>query len=231
MKIGGLIKYSFIDFSPRISCVIFTLGCNFRCPYCHNPGLVNPGPDSRIMEPEEIFGFIKKRIKYLEGIVISGGEPTIHKDLAEFCDSLKEFGLPLKLDTNGSNPDVIDRLIRDRKIDAVSMDIKTDPGRYMSLMPPGSDMPEIPRAIRIIISSGIPHEFRITCAHPFVDEDMINRIIPLVQDAQRIVFQKAKTSPVLAPSFFKNLGRPSTDSEIRSFAYMIQPHVNEVIIR
>jgi len=129
MVLGGIQKNSLIDYPGKISCVIFVAGCNFRCPYCHNPSLVEPheGTHKFEIEEEEVFSFLDSRRAFLEGVVVSGGEPTLQPDIVPFCDRIKQMGYPLKLDTNGSRPEVIEHLIRNDLVDDIAMDIKTLP--------------------------------------------------------------------------------------------------------
>ncbi|HZJ73928.1 MAG TPA: anaerobic ribonucleoside-triphosphate reductase activating protein, partial [Perlabentimonas sp.] len=127
MRIGGFVKQSFIDWEGKITSVIFTKGCNFRCGFCHNPSLVLPKlieqtPD---IEVAAITEHLRKRKQWLDGVVITGGEPTLHNDLSTFIKTIKELGYPVKLDTNGSNPTLLKKLIADNSVDYVAMDIKT----------------------------------------------------------------------------------------------------------
>ncbi len=114
MKIGGLQKISLIDYPGRISAIVFTQGCNFRCPYCHNPELVDPAQYGPILPEEEVFSFLEKRRGKLDAVTVTGGEPTLQPDLDRFLQEIKGMGYLTKVDTNGSNPDVLERLIRGR---------------------------------------------------------------------------------------------------------------------
>jgi len=130
MIIGGIQKTSLIDYPSKISCVIFVSGCNFDCPYCHNPDLVKRSSSNLLIDVYEVLEFLKKRRPLLDGIVITGGEPTLQGDLFGFCEQIKTLGYPVKLDTNGSRPGVIKQLIEKKLIDYIAMDIKTAPDRY-----------------------------------------------------------------------------------------------------
>ena len=127
MRIGAFLKQSLIDWEGRVSAVIFTKGCNFRCGYCHNPYLVLPEllRQTQDIEEHEVLDFLDRRKNWLDGVVISGGEPTLHEDLIPFIQKIKALGLPVKLDTNGSHPEVLEQLIGGKWIDAVAMDIKS----------------------------------------------------------------------------------------------------------
>lgn len=179
MRIGGFIKQSLIDWEGKVTSVIFTKGCNFRCGYCHNPYLVLPEliRQTRDMEEVEILNFLSKRRHWLDGVVISGGEPTLQKDLPDFTRRIKEFGLPVKLDTNGSNPDILKQLIRDRSIDCIAMDIKSvlSPPCYQKVnyTTNASLLEKIKQSIQIIKHSGLEYQFRTT-------------VIPQVQTPEEI---------------------------------------------
>ena len=122
MKIGGFVKNSFVDYPGKIACTIFTVGCNMRCWYCHNSHLFNK--QKNLISEEEIFEFLQTHKDFLDGVVISGGEPTLQPDLIDFIKKIKFFGNDVKLDTNGTNFDVLDHLIKEKLVDYVAMDIK-----------------------------------------------------------------------------------------------------------
>ena len=199
MLIGGLQKNSFIDFPGKICCVVFVSGCNFRCPYCHNPELVN-NPSSNYSE-FEIFEFLKERKRWLDGVVISGGEPTLQKDLPHFCQKVKSMGFPVKLDTNGSRPEVIHQLISEGLVDYIAMDIKTAPDRYVPVIAKACDSKKILESIRLIMDSSVPYEFKTTCIKPLIDNTIMETIIGLIQGARRYAIQRFNGKDVLNPEF------------------------------
>lgn len=130
MQIGGLQKFSLLDYPGKISAVVFTQGCNFRCPYCHNPELVDPARYQECLPEEEIFSFLETRRGKLEAVTVTGGEPTLQKSLAPFLRRIKDMGFLVKLDTNGSRPDVLEELLRQKLIDYIAMDIKAPLEKY-----------------------------------------------------------------------------------------------------
>ena len=132
MKIGGFIKNSFIDYPGKISCVIFTSGCNFRCPYCHNFDLISDKKE--VIDIISVYEFIESKNGLIDGIVVSGGEPVMHHDIEDLLVILKSTGLPVKLDTNGSFPVKLKNILDKKLVDYVAMDIKTSPYRYFSLL-------------------------------------------------------------------------------------------------
>ncbi|MCR9011368.1 anaerobic ribonucleoside-triphosphate reductase activating protein [Gabonibacter chumensis] len=168
MRIGGLIKQSLIDWEGRVTAVIFTQGCNFRCGYCHNPSLVLPELFTKNQKwtEAELFSFLSKRRQWLDGVVISGGEPTLQPDLILFVQKIKKLGFDIKLDTNGSNPDLLRELIAGKRIDAIAMDVKSalNLTAYRKISPNISSelLDKIKVSIRIIRASGIEYLFRTT---------------------------------------------------------------------
>ncbi len=173
MRLCGLQKLTALDFPGRIACTVFTPGCNFRCPFCHNAALVTAGVEPEAIDEEEIFDYLQKRRGLLDGVVVTGGEPLMQPDLAAFLRRVKELGYLVKLDTNGSFPNRLRPLIEEGLVDYVAMDIKNSPEKYAStcglrLVDWGS----IEESIKIIKSSGVDYEFRTTAvAQLHSDED------------------------------------------------------------
>ncbi|MBS3731688.1 MAG: anaerobic ribonucleoside-triphosphate reductase activating protein [Desulfobacterales bacterium] len=231
MRIGGLQKYSLIDYPPQISCVVFTAGCNFHCPYCHNPNLAAPGPDTQELSVDEIWQFLETRGKYLDAVVISGGEPTLHPDLADFCRQIRSRGFALKIDTNGSHPAVIRELIGRDLVNYIAMDIKTAPERYPTAISNGIDPDAIRQTVRIILDSGLSHEFRTTCAKPFTDAAAVAEMAELIRGAHLHAIQKPRTEHVLTPKFFKDHDRLHSDAELAHFRSIFAGTVSRAIIR
>jgi len=174
MKIGGLQKFSLIDYPGRISAILFTQGCNFRCPYCHNPELVDPAQYGPILPEEEVISFLEKRRGKLDAVTVTGGEPTLQPDLNRFLQGIKDMGYLTKIDTNGSNPDVLERLIRGCLVDYLAMDVKGPLQKYERIANVKVKTAMIRRSIELITSSGIEHEFRTTVVRSQLDnEDLI----------------------------------------------------------
>ena len=204
MVLGGLQKNSFIDFPGKVSAVLFLAGCNFKCPYCHNPELVGGFSNCPAFINENwMLDFLRKRKGLLDGVVISGGEPTLQDDLATLCDKLKNLGFPIKVDTNGSRPKVIRNLIRQGLVDYVAMDIKTVPLGYQALASSGFDPKSIQESIHIIMESGLDYEFRTTCIKPLVDENVVRDISELIQGSTLYALQRFRDDKVLKPEFFR----------------------------
>lgn len=229
MKFGGFQKNSMIDYPNRISSVVFTSGCNFSCPYCHNPILVKGG-DCQIDE-HEILAFMEKRKGLLDGVVITGGEPTLQPGLAGFCRQVKQKGFDVKLDTNGSHPDVLTRLIRENLVDYIAMDIKSDSAGYEVLWGEKHDFKQILDSIDIIMTTAPEYEFRTTCLRPYVDEDIMVKMAGMIQDAPLFALQKFRNSGVLEPSFFENGENEFSDREMLALRSIAAPFVKKCIIR
>ena len=161
MKISGFQKLTLLDFPEKVACIIFTQGCNFKCSYCQNSILISHECYEPIPE-EEIFEYLSKRKKVLDGVVISGGEPTVQKDLYEFILKIKKMGFAIKLDTNGSNPIILKKLLDENLLDYVAMDIKNVFSEYKKVAKTIVNIDNIKESIKLLQNSNIPHEFRTT---------------------------------------------------------------------
>jgi pyruvate formate lyase activating enzyme len=186
MHIGGIEKFSLLDFPGRPAAVIFTQGCNFRCGYCHNPELVYPSLFQPLVTESEVFEFLESRRGKLDGVVITGGEPTIQEDLIPFIKKIREMGFAVKLDTNGMNPRVLAELIAPALdgdvplVDYLAMDIKGPLKKYERVACAVIDPANIKESIRLIMASGIDYEFRTTVVRSQLmpaDFPMIGRLI------------------------------------------------------
>ena len=232
MLIGGLQKYSLIDFPGKVSCVLFLSGCNFDCPYCHNPDLVTGTLlCSRPLDESDVYQFLDQRKGLLDGVVISGGEPTLAKDLASLCENIKGMGYAVKLDTNGSRPHVIRHLINDGLLDYVAMDIKTAPSEYARFVKKDEDSTDIRASIQIIMESSVPYEFRTTCVKPFVDSDIIESVAKTIKGANRYVLQRFNDTRILHPEFFKEVEPEYNMDELTFLQTIAEPWVKQCILR
>ena len=162
MRIGGLQKFSFIDYPNKTAAIIFTQGCNFRCEYCHNPELVYPSMYQVPMQEEQVFAFLESRRNQLDAVVITGGEPTLQSDLIDFIKKVKAMGFLVKLDTNGSNPQVLEEIINQKLVDFIAMDIKATFDKYNLVCCVPVDIDNIKKSIDLIKKSGIDFLFRTT---------------------------------------------------------------------
>lgn len=232
MILGGLQKNSLIDFPGKVSCVLFVHGCNFDCAYCHNPDLVSgKGLYSSPLDESGVYRFLERRKRLLDGVVISGGEPTLAEDLAPLCEKIKGMGYSVKLDTNGSRPHVIKHLIHEGLVDYIAMDIKTAPSQYATFVKKDYDSNDIRASIQIIMESSLSHEFRTTCVKPFVDRSIVEHVARTISGANRYVLQRFNDTRILHPEFFKE-GKPGYDMDELMFLQSIaEPWVKECIVR
>jgi pyruvate formate lyase activating enzyme len=232
MMIGGWQKISLIDYPGKASCVLFFSGCNFRCPYCHNPQLVkNDCLRSFFTDKQTIYDYLNDRKGLLDGVVISGGEPTLRQDLISLCKKIKQIGYPIKLDTNGSRPQVVKQLVAEELIDYIAMDIKTDPFHYSPFIINGRNPNQILASIQIIMESAIAYEFRTTCVKPFIDAKIIRVIAKIIEGAMLYALQPFNDSKVLQPGFFKAIKPGYEEGQLMYFKSLAEPWVKSCIVR
>lgn len=201
MLIGGLQKLSLVDYPGKLSAVIFTQGCNFRCGYCHNPELVIPACFEQSMPMSEIEDFIKKRAGKLDGIVITGGEPTLHMDLTSLITKIKELGYLVKLDSNGSNPVMLEYLLSNNLIDYIAMDIKGPIEKYSEIAEKTVKERAILTSIDLIMKSGIDYELRTTVVKDQLVLSDFEKIGQMIKGAKRYAIQKFVPSATNNPEF------------------------------
>ena len=184
MNIKGLYKTSLIDFPGRISAVIFTGGCNLRCNFCHNPDLARDSTALAVISEDEIFAFLEKRKGILDGITITGGEPTLQKDIIEFMKNVKDLGYEIKLDTNGLLPKKVKNIVDAGVVDYFAIDLKTSPIKFKELTQSNMDFSLIAESLNILNENNVDYETRTTCVPKFVttdDIDAIGAVIPRVK--------------------------------------------------
>ena len=173
MKISGLQKLTLLDFPNRVACTVFLGGCNLRCPFCHNSQLLG-GDAEELMNSGALLDFLRKRQGVLDGVCITGGEPTLHADLPELLRSIRALGYAIKLDTNGTNPSMLRRLIDEGLVDYVAMDVKHGPDHYAETVGiEGFSLAAIEESIRILLESKTDYELRTTVVLPLHSEDSI----------------------------------------------------------
>jgi pyruvate formate lyase activating enzyme len=188
LPIGGVQWTTLIDYPGKVAAAVFTVGCNFRCPFCHNPELVDPDRLAFTLDEGEVLDRLRERVGFIDGVVISGGEPTIQPSFPLFVERVKRLGLLVKLDTNGSRPDVLGRLLTEHAVDYVAMDVKGPPDDYERLTGGLCDLDAIERAIDLIVERAPDYEFRTTIAPPLGREDVL-RIAERLSGAKRYVLQ------------------------------------------
>lgn len=188
MKIAGIQKLSLVDFDGHISSTIFTSGCNFACAFCHNSSLI---PSSKeLLKIDDIFNFLHKRKNMLDSVCITGGEPTLHDDLPEFISKIKDMGYLVKLDTNGTNPEMIKYLVENKLIDYIAMDIKNIPEKYTPIIGLQTNEDNIKKSIKYIMNCGIDYEFRTTLISEYHQMKDIVEIGKLIKNASKYFLQK-----------------------------------------
>ncbi len=230
MQIGGLQKLTLIDFPGKVAATVFLIGCNFKCPYCHNPELVDKKQieNQPIIKESDFFKFLKERNGFLDGICITGGEPTIHSDLPKFIQKIKKIGFLIKLDTNGSNSEMLDGLVKNNLVDFIAMDIKTSILKYREVGA-GNMISQVQKSIDIIKNSNKDYEFRTTVAPRIVDEKDIKEIGEWLGGSKKIVLQQFRPEKVLEPSF-KDV-RPYSLQELEKMVNILEPHIETVELR
>jgi pyruvate formate lyase activating enzyme len=224
MKFSGIQKTSLIDFPDRIATVLFTPGCNLRCPFCHNWRLVLE-PKPPFLNEETVFKILESRRKYVDAAVITGGEPTMHKDLPLFIKSLKERGFSVKLDTNGFLPQVLEGCLP--HLDYVALDVKTSLEKYSLLG--ARDTTDFLRTIEILKNGNVDYEFRATVVPGFVDAAVIPKIGELVKGGKRFAFQQFIPGDTLDKDF-KGI-KPYPPEVIAGFAEDIKKYVAQTMLR
>ena len=229
MKAAYLQKTSFIDYPGRISAVVFTQGCNFRCPYCHNPELVVPERYCGTIRIEDIFSFLEKRRGKLDAVVITGGEPTLQADLVPFMQRIRSMGFLVKLDTNGSRPQVLSEVIAQGLPDYVAMDVKAPWDKYAFVAGSPVDITDIGASVELIMGSGIPYEFRTTLVRSLLDPDDVMGIGRAIRGASLYVLQRFAASKHVERSYTDMA--PMTDDQIATLVRDLGPLVERCITR
>jgi pyruvate formate lyase activating enzyme len=242
MKIGGLQKLTLVDYPGKVAATVFLIGCNFRCGFCHNSELVISEEiknHPQILE-KEFFDFLDEKEGLIEGICITGGEPTIQPDLVDFIRKIKTKGFLVKLDTNGSNPEVIDRLLNEHLIDFIAMDIKTSIDakvksqkskvkKYNIATGTKVNIDNIIRSVELIKNSGIDYEFRTTVVPGLVEKEDIEKIGKWLKGAKKIALQQFRNKMVLDKNFKE--AQPYSDETIKEFGNILKKYIKEIEFR
>lgn len=225
MKISGFQKLSLVDFDGHISATIFVSGCNFLCPFCHNAGLVK-GLEEIIPE-EEILNYLQKRHGLLDSVCISGGEPTLYPDLPQFISKVRNIGYKIKLDTNGTNLDMVKYLVENNLIDYIAMDIKNSLKNYNITCGKVIDTQKIEKTIEYIMSCGIDYEFRTTLVANMHTLDDIKDIGKLIKGAKKYYLQKFEDSG----NCIEDGLTPIAKSEAEKFKDILQKAISNTFLR
>ena len=228
MNISGIQKLTLLDFPGKLACTVFTSGCNFRCPFCHNASLVLPGMSDHIDE-QEVFSFLKKREGILEGVCITGGEPCLQPDLETFIRKVRDIGFAVKLDTNGSFPEKLSSLLEKGLLDYAAMDIKTSMERYPEVCGVQNErlFENVQKSVEILKSSSVPHEFRTTTARELQTKEDFEKIGRWLSGEKRYFIQQYEASGELVGDEMT----PYEKEELTEFAKVMKNFVENVEIR
>ncbi len=204
-EIKGFVEVSFVDWDGKVASVIFLPRCNFKCPMCHNYKLVLSPEEFETIPLERILAFLRKKRNFIDGVVITGGEPTIYGDLPELCRTIKKEGFLVKLDTNGANPPLLRRLISEKLIDFVAMDVKAslDKEKYAKAAGAEVDIEKIKESIEILMKSGIDYEFRTTVVPTISGVQDVAGIASAINGAKKFVLQYFRPGGALDPELRK----------------------------
>ncbi len=228
MTFGGLEKFTLIDYPGKIACVAYTIGCNFRCPYCHNPELVDETTPTHITE-KEFFDFLGERTQMLQGVVITGGEPTVHDDLPAVIAKLITVSAPIELYTNGTNPVMLHQVVEGGLVDYVAMDIKSPLHNYSATVARPVDIDAIRSSIDFLLSAPVEYEFRTTIIKGMQTPEDIEEIGKEIKGAKKYFLQKFVPTKILNPQFIKKT--TYSDQEFENFQKKLQSYVHYCGIR
>lgn len=228
MQIHGFNKTTLLDYPGQVAAVVFTGGCNFRCPFCQNGDLVLCPQSQPVVSKEELFAFFKKRKGILTGVCISGGEPTLSAELGEFITEIRDIGYRIKLDTNGYRPEVIAELLEKKLLDYIAMDVKNSSSKYGETTGiSGLDIGKIRESIHTIMESGIAYEFRTTIVKEFHTKEDMRLIGEEIKGAEAYFLQGYQESGrVIMPGLHS-----CTKTELEELAEAIRPYVKKAEIR
>ncbi|MDD5198102.1 MAG: anaerobic ribonucleoside-triphosphate reductase activating protein [Candidatus Gracilibacteria bacterium] len=232
MQISAIKKSTLLDYPGKLATIIFTPGCNLRCGFCHNPEFVLPEEIKKIrhdfISEEIFFRFLKTRVGFLDGVVICGGEPTIHMDLPEFCRKIKNLGFLVKLDTNGSNPEVIEDLLDQKLVDYIAMDVKHIFDEYHEITGKNIDISKYKKSIELIKTRAPDYEFRTTVIKGVHSPKDIEEIVVSIRGAKKYALQNYRGEHTLNPDFE---GGSFTTPELEALQKIAEKCVEKCLIR
>ncbi len=224
MRIGGLQKMTLLDYPGKVACTVFLSGCNLRCPFCHNASLVLPERLTPAMEQAELLAFLKKRKGLLDGVCITGGEPTLHKDLPQLIEQVKDLGYAVKLDTNGSDPDMLKKVLP--MVDHVAMDVKNAPEKYEATCGGIDILDKVQESVSILMNGTVDYEFRTTVYHPAHTPADMDKLGQWLRGAKRYYIQKFTDSGDLVGS-----GAALTDAEMEELLLAVRKWIPQAALR
>lgn len=227
MKLAGIQKVTLLDYPGHIACTVFTRGCNFRCPFCHNMELVTNFDNSKDIDENEIIEFLKTRAGKLEGVCITGGEPLISDEVFSFMRKIKEIGFKIKLDTNGTFPQRINTALKEKLIDMIAMDIKSSENNYNFVAGVNVDIDKIKESISIIRNCGIDYEFRTTCVKGLHERNDFEGIGKLILGADKYYLQNFRQVENVTPDNLCGFKK----EELEIFKTIVEKYVKFADIR
>ncbi len=225
----GLQRLSLIDYPGKLCATIFTAGCNFRCPYCYNEDIVLDYPAMPKMPEDKIIEFLHPRLGFLDGVCVTGGEPTIHRELPKFLGRLKSIGSLVKLDTNGSRPKALAYVMEKGLVNYIALDVKVPLDRYEETVRYRVKPEGLKETIKLIRRSGVDHEFRTTVVPGLLDGDDLEEIAMTLAGSKRYVLQQFRPGKTLCPDF-KDV-KPYSEAEMRQFRDRVAPYFAETRLR
>lgn len=229
VEIKGMEKASLLDYPGKVCAVVFLADCNFRCPFCQNPDLINRPDQLPNMPEQELFRLLKARGKWLDAVCISGGEPCLHKGLPAFAKRVKEKGFLVKLDTNGSNPRMIKHMLDGKLVDYIAMDIKGPLDKYAEIAGVPVDFRKLEQSIELIRNSGIDHEFRTTVLPKLLNEQDMIKIGKWLKGSRLYAIQQFRPTNTLDPEFKQESSY--SREELESFKKLLETYFVQVELR
>ena len=225
MIISGLLKTTLLDYPSHVAATVFLGGCNLRCPFCHNSSFLEHPAEEYTLE--ELFSFLRKRQGILDGVCISGGEPSLNPELPEFIKEIKSLGYLIKLDTNGTNPDMLKNLIENCLLDYVAMDVKSSFNEYEKCCGCSVNLPAISRSVSLLMEGRVPYEFRTTITEELHTAAAMKSMGEMLQGAEQLFLQSFVDSDGVA---VKNLHAPSIE-QLKEYKEILQHYISNVFIR
>ena len=227
MKIHGLMKMTLLDFPGLVACTVFLGGCDMRCPFCHNSELLDMNAPEE-MDENGLYDFLGKRKGLLDGVVFTGGEPLLRKDLPEVMAKISEMGFKIKLDTNGNHPERLKEIVEAGLVDYVAMDIKNSPDKYgITIGLPDFDLSNVKKSVEYLLSGKVPYEFRTTVVRQFHDEESMRGIGEWISGADRYFIQEFVDRETVKYSGLE----ACTGDQMKTFLEIVKPCVKEAALR
>ena len=227
MRIGGLQKVTLLDYPGKVACTVFLPGCNLRCPFCHNPALVLPDRETDSLSTEELLAFLETRRGKLDGVCVTGGEPTLYEDLPALLRQIRGLGFAVKLDTNGTNPDMLEALAQEGLLDYAAMDIKNSPDRYAETCGGVDLLGPVKRSAALLMAGAVDYEFRTTLVRELHRPEDLDAIAAWLAGAPRYYLQNFVDSGNLIGRGYHGF----TAEQLQGFAERVRPFFGAVELR